>query len=209
MTSCFAHGKRLLAQTAAISPRDFPAVSLVCGRAGPIPLRSAGGVTSNCARYSEVDVKTQRVADIYTGWLIALLGVLVLFSSTWISVAGVHRLSPRTFPYVVGFLLVACGIGLALKSRSLQNEGPAIAWPDGVGIRTITVTLVCVGCYIALMDPLGLPLATFLYLAIATWYLNRSRWLMALTIGAITGAASYYLFIRVLGLSFPAGFLFE
>jgi putative tricarboxylic transport membrane protein len=154
-------------------------------------------------------VKTQRVADIYTGWFIALVGVFVLFSSAWISVAGIHRLSPRTFPDVVGFLLVACGIGLALKSRSLRSEGPAIAWPDTIGFRTIAITLVFVACYIVLMDPLGLPLATFLYLTIATWYLKKSRWLMALTIGLITGAISYYLFIRVLGLSFPAGFLFE
>lgn len=154
-------------------------------------------------------MKTQRVADIYAGWFIALVGVFVLISSTWISVAGVHRLSPRTFPYVVGFLLVACGIGLALKSQSLRSEGPTIAWPDGGGIRTITITLVLVACYIALMNLLGLPLATFLYLSLAIWYLNRSRWLMALTIGLITGAISYYLFIRVLGLSFPAGFLFE
>ena len=154
-------------------------------------------------------MKTQRVADIAVGWLIALLGCFVLFASTWISVAGVHRLSPRTFPYVVGLLLVACGIGLALKSWTLRGEGPAIAWPDGVGIRTITVTLVCVACYIALMNLLGLPLATFLYLTLSTWYLNRSRWVTALVIGLVTGVFSYVLFIRLLGLSFPAGFLLD
>jgi hypothetical protein len=31
----------------------------------------------------------------------------------------------------------------------------------------------------------------------------------AVVTGLITGGISYYLFIRVLGLSFPAGFLFE
>jgi putative tricarboxylic transport membrane protein len=59
------------------------------------------------------------------------------------------------------------------------------------------------------MDPLGLPLSTFLYLTFATWYLNRSRWLTALVIGLITAAVSYYVFIRLLGLSFPAGFLLD
>jgi putative tricarboxylic transport membrane protein len=157
----------------------------------------------------EVAVKTQRAADIAVGCLIALFGIFVLFASTWISVAGVHRLSPRTFPHVVGVLLVACGIGLALKSWTLRGDGPAIAWPDAVGIRTITVTLFYVACYIALMNLLGLPLATFLYLTLATWYLNRSRWWMALTIGLITGIVSYTVFIRLLGLSFPAGFLLE
>ena len=154
-------------------------------------------------------MKTQRMADIAVGSLVALFGIFVLFASTWISVAGVHRLSPRTFPYVVGLLLIACGIGLALKSWTLQGEGPAIAWPDRVGIRTITVSLVFVACYIALMNLLGLPLATFLYLTLSIWYLNRSKWVTAVVTGLITGVVSYYLFIHVLGLSFPAGFLFE
>ena len=149
------------------------------------------------------------MADIAVGSLVALFGIFVLSASTWISVAGVHRLSPRTFPYVVGLLLIACGIGLALKSWTLRGEGPAIAWPDRVGIRTITVSLVFVACYIALMNLLGLPLATFLYLTLSIWYLNRSKWVTAVVTGLITGGISYYLFIHVLGLSFPAGFLFE
>jgi hypothetical protein len=154
-------------------------------------------------------VKTQRGADITVGCLVALLGSFVLFTSTWISVAGVHRLSPRTFPSTVGVLLLACGLALALKSWTLREEGPAIAWPDGEGVRTITVTLVFVASYIALMNLLGLPLATCLYLVLSIWHLNRSKWVTAVVTGLITGGISYYLFIRVLGLSFPAGFLFE
>jgi putative tricarboxylic transport membrane protein len=160
-------------------------------------------------RDSEVGVKTQRVADIAVGCLVAALGAFVLFASTWISVAGVHRLSPRTFPYTVGVLLLACGLALALKSWTLRGEGPVIAWPDRVGIRTIVVSLVFVACYIALMNLLGLPLATFLYLALSIWYLNRSKWVTAVVIALITGVVSYYLFIHLLGLSFPAGFLVE
>jgi putative tricarboxylic transport membrane protein len=154
-------------------------------------------------------VKTQRAADIAVGCLVTALGIFVLFASTWISVAGVNRLSPRTFPYVVGLLLLCCGIGLALKSWSVRTEGPAIAWPDGEGIRTIVGSLVGLAGYIALMNPLGLPLATCLYLAFSIWYLKPSKWWMALLIGLITGVISYVLFIRLLGLSFPAGVLFE
>ncbi len=154
-------------------------------------------------------MKTQRSADIVVGSLVALLGIFVLVSSTWISVAGVHRLSPRTFPYTVGLLLLACGIGLAVKSWTLSGEGPAVAWPDRAGVRTIAVTLACIAAYIALMDLLGLPLATFLYLTLATWYLKPSRWLTAVVIGLISGVISYVLFIRLLALSFPVGVLFE
>jgi len=189
MTRRFDHGKKPLAKADCSPPN--------------------GRATSHGECYSEVAVRTQRAADIAVGCFIALVGIFVLSASTTISVARVHRLSPRTFPYVVGLLLLICGIGLALKSWSLRGADSRIHWPDGEGIRTITVSLVGLACYIALMNPLGLPLATFLYLAFSTWYLNRSRWRMALTIALITGALSYVLFIRLLGLSFPAGSLFE
>ena len=110
---------------------------------------------------------------------------------------------------VVGFLLLLCGSGLALKSWTIRGVDFAINWPDGEGVRTILVTLFSLACYIVLLNPLGLPLASFLYIAFSIWYLKRSKWLLALVISLITAVISYYLFIRLLGLSFPAGFLFE
>ena len=154
-------------------------------------------------------MKTQRAADIAVGCLVALLGIFVLVASMSISMGGVHRLSPRTFPHVVGGLLVVCGIGLALKTWSIREKDFAIAWPDAEGVRTIAVSLALLAGYIALLNWLGLPLATFLYVSVATWYLNRAKWLTATVIGLITGVTSYYVFIQLLGLSFPAGFLLE
>jgi putative tricarboxylic transport membrane protein len=157
----------------------------------------------------EVAVKTQRVADIAVGCLVAALGIFVLISSTSISVAGVHRLSPRTFPYVVSILLAVCGAGLALKSWSVRETDFAIAWPDAEGVRTIVVSLAILAGYIALLNWLGLPLATFLYVTLAIWHLNRAKWMTATVIGLITGVISYVVFIQLLGLSFPAGFFLE
>jgi putative tricarboxylic transport membrane protein len=156
-----------------------------------------------------VVVKTQRSADIAVGWIIALLGLLVLFASTMISVRGVHRLSPRTFPYVVGILLLFCGAGLAFKSWRFRGEDIKLKWPDREGITIILVNLVSLASYIILMNPLGLPLSTFLYVTFTIGYLKRSKWVTAIVIGLIFGIVSYYVFIRLLALSFPAGFLFE
>ena len=153
-------------------------------------------------------MRTQRGADIVVGCFVALFGIFVLFASTMISLRGVHRLSPRTFPYIVGFLLLSCGIGLAVKSWSLRGEDFEIKWPDREGVMTVVVSLVILACYIVLMNPLGLPLSTFLYVTLSTWYLNRSKWLTAIVIGLIFGLVSYYVFIRLLTLSFPEGFLF-
>lgn len=154
-------------------------------------------------------MKTQRVADIVVGCGVALFGVFILVASMYITGGAAHRLPPRTFPMVVGFLLLFCGIALAIKNWTLKGADLAIHWPDREGVKANAVTLVALGCYIALLNPLGLPLASFLYIAFSIWYLRRSKWLTALVIAVIIGAVSYYLFIRLLGLSFPAGFLFE
>jgi putative tricarboxylic transport membrane protein len=156
-----------------------------------------------------VDVKTQRVADIVLGCFFALLGIIIIYASTFIQGGAAHKLPPDTFPKVVGILLLLCGVGLAWKSWSIKGADLPIAWPDRQGVRTIAVTLVSLACYIALLNPLGLPLATFVYLFFSIWYLNRSKWLMALVISVITAVISYYLFILALGLSFPIGLLFE
>jgi hypothetical protein len=154
-------------------------------------------------------MKTQRAADIFVGCLIALFGVFIVYASTFITGGAAHQLPPETFPMTVGILLLVCGSALALKSWRLHGADFAISWPDGEGVRMILVMLAAVAVFILLLNWIGLPLATFLYITFSIWYLKRSKWLMAIVISLITAAISYILFIRLLGLSFPAGFFFE
>jgi putative tricarboxylic transport membrane protein len=170
---------------------------------------SEGAVLLKNSAFQEVVVKTQRVADIVVGCLVALFGIFIIYASSFITGGAAHKLPPDTFPKVVGILLLLCGGGLALKSWTIKGVDFAIPWPDREGVRTILVTLFSLGCYIVLLNPLGFPIATFLYLFFSIWYLKKSKWLLALVISLITAGLSYYLFIRLLGLSFPTGVLFE
>jgi hypothetical protein len=156
-----------------------------------------------------VVVKTLRPADIAVGCFLALLGLFILYASTTIRVGVERQLSPRTIPSALGFLILFCGIGLAVKSWRFRGEDPKINWPDREGIRIILVSLFFLALYTVLMNPLGLPLSTFLYVTFSTWYLKPSKWVTAIVIGLFFGIVSYYVFIRLLGLSFPEGFLFE
>lgn len=150
-------------------------------------------------------MKTQRAADMVVGCGVALFGILIIYASTLITSGTPHKLPPETFPMVVGILLLVCGGALAVKSWSIREAGPAIPWPDGEGVRTLLVVLASIACYIVLLGTLGLPIASFLYIAFSIWYLKRSEWLLAIVISAVTAAISYVLFIRLLALSFPAG----
>lgn len=150
-------------------------------------------------------MKTQRTADIVVGCGIALFGAFITYASTWITGGAAHQLPPETFPMVVGILMLLCGSALAFKSWSIRGADLAIPWPDREGVRTLLVVLASVTGYIILLKPLGLPLASFLYIAFSIWYLKKSKWLLAIVISLVTAAISYFLFIRLLALSFPAG----
>jgi putative tricarboxylic transport membrane protein len=150
-------------------------------------------------------VKTQRAADLRIGIFLALLGVGVIYASSQITGGLEERLPPRTLPYCMGFTILVSGGLLALRTWRLREEGPTIQWPNRVGVVRILVCLVSLALYIALMNPLGLPWSTFLYVSFSTWYLGRYRIWKAVLMGVLSGAASYLLFIYLLELSFPVG----
>jgi uncharacterized membrane protein HdeD (DUF308 family) len=154
-------------------------------------------------------MKTQKSADVASGCFIALLGLVVLLAATKITGGMEERLPPRTLPYVLGFMVLIAGIILAIKSWRFRGDNPAIKWPDRTGMVRVIVIVVGLAAYIALIDPLGMPIATALYVASAVWYLwiGRHAVLYGIITGLLSGATVYFLFIQFLELSFPIGLL--
>jgi hypothetical protein len=150
-------------------------------------------------------LRTQRSADIAGGSFVALLGLATLIAATQITSGLEERLPPRTLPYVVGLILLASGAILAFRSWQFRGMDPAIKWPDQRGAIRIVVSLASLSLYLALMDPLGLPLSTFLYVSFSVWYLGKYRPWYPLLIGFLSGVTAYLVFIYLLELSFPVG----
>ncbi len=152
-------------------------------------------------------MRSQRKGDIVAGCFVALLGVVVIIAASQIRGDIEERLPPRTLPYAVGFMTLAGGIGLAVKSWRFRGKDLEIPWPGWDGTARIAVNLLLLALFIALMEPLGMPIATALYVTVAVWYIDRKRIIAALITGAGSGMVVYFLFIRLLGLSFPMGLL--
>ena len=150
-------------------------------------------------------MRSQRRCDLVAGAFIALLGAVVIIAASQIRGDVEERLPPRTLPYVVGFMTLAGGLGLAVKSYRFRGEDPRIEWPEKDGWVRIGVNLLLLALFTALMDPLGMPITTALYVAGAIWYMDRKRILAALLTGAGSAVVVYYLFIKLLGLTFPLG----
>jgi putative tricarboxylic transport membrane protein len=154
-------------------------------------------------------VKTQRSADIWSGAFLAVLGLVVL-GAAWKITGGLEeRLPPRTLPYTMGVTILVSGMLLVIRAWRYSGENLPIHWPDRAGAIRILVIIASLAVYIAIIDPLGMPVSTALYLAFQVWYLSRGRYrvLSALLTGVISGVVVYYLFIQFLELSFPVGIL--
>ena len=153
----------------------------------------------------EDSLRTQRSADIAGGCFLVFLGLFTLFAASKITGGVEERLPPRTLPYTVGALILISGALVAIRSWRFHGEDPVIKWPDRRGTIRVLITLVSLALYLALMDPLGLPLSTFLYVSFTVWYLGKYRLWYPLLIGFLSGAISYLVFIYLLELSFPVG----
>jgi hypothetical protein len=154
-------------------------------------------------------MKTQKSADIVTGLFLAALGLVVLFAARGITGGLEERLPPRTLPYAMGLTIFVTGGLLALKSWRFKGENPLIKWPDRTGKIRVLINLVALIAYIFLIDPLGMPIATFLYMAFSVWYLREGRYriVVAVATGLISAAMVLYLFMKFLELNFPMGLL--
>ena len=154
-------------------------------------------------------MRTQKSADLASGCFIAFLGIVVIFAATKITGGMEERLPPRTLPYILGFTILAAGIMLAIKAWRYKGENPEIKWPDRTGMVRVLVLLISLAAYVALIDPLGMPIATVLYVAFSVSYLwlGRHRIIYGLITGILSGAVVYYVFIQFLELSFPLGLL--
>jgi hypothetical protein len=120
-----------------------------------------------------------------------------------------ERLPPRTLPYVLGVTILVAGIILAIKSWRFQGENPLIKWPNRSGMIRVLVILLSLAGYIALIDILGMPISTVLYISFSVWYLwiGRHSIIYGILTGLISGAVVMFLFIRFLELNFPVGIL--
>lgn len=152
-------------------------------------------------------LRTLRGADVAAGIVVLALGAAFLAASFQIvgvesSQQGIH---PRTVPVIISATLVLAGLGLAVGAARSPLADKRVSWPDRAGWRSLLVTMISLVAYMALLEPLGFPLATLVFMSLAVWYLGRYNLLAVLVLALLTAALILGIFIELLGLSFPVG----
>ncbi|MEJ5358823.1 MAG: tripartite tricarboxylate transporter TctB family protein [Desulfobacterales bacterium] len=151
-------------------------------------------------------LSNRRSADIASGVFLAVLGGVVFAASTTIGEGAGGQLHPRTFPMILGAMLILGGGALAVRTAlSRAGEARAVAWPDRKGRRLLFTALAGLCGYVLLSQLLGFLLSSLLFVP---WFIRtfgRYGHVLAWSCAVGVVAFLYFVFIRLLQLSLPTG----
>lgn len=144
----------------------------------------------------------------------AVAAVTIAFASAYlIATYNLRELSiedplgPKAFPFVLGILMLLCGISLAGSTllRYWREQGTAFEDDEFSGSHPVAVAAVAAWllAYYLVFEPLGFLLATMLFLFGLMVYFNRGRWLTNIAVSILFPIVLELIFTHVLG-STPA-----
>jgi hypothetical protein len=141
-----------------------------------------------------------------TGVILAALGLAAVVSSTGIHEGAGGQLHPRTFPMILGGLLVVGGLMLAARA-ALEKRTPSkpIAWPDRKGWTLLVMAATSLVLYVAMAQTLGFIIASLLFVPWSIRYFGGYPHLVAWSCALGIAAFIYLVFVRLLQLNLPIG----
>jgi putative tricarboxylic transport membrane protein len=173
---------------------------------------------SETSATSKNGAATGRAETIFT-FLLFLFAIFFIWQASTIKdPPSSISVGSRTFPFLIGGLMLLASIGLLIKRfrsggkvqepesqlamAAAEEEDSAISdWP-AVG----TVFGFLIGLFL-LLEPLGFCLSMTLFIFGLATFFNRRIWLANLVVGVGFSGCFYYLFTQVLEIPLPNGIL--
>lgn len=144
-------------------------------------------------------------ADFYSGIFFFLVGAITFFSSLRIGLGSPSKPGPGFMPFFVGLVLISLSFVLLIRVV-LKRDASAI-WKIEFKFRKVIFVLGAMVSYGFLLERIGFILINFLFITLLMKYIGSEGWLKAIFGGAVSSAASYFLFVYLLKTLLPDGFL--
>lgn len=145
-------------------------------------------------------MKIRNQKDFWSAVMFIVFGVLFIVWSTDYQFGTTQRMGPGYFPTVLGGMLVALGILVALptiKHDSVETHVEKIGW------RGLLIILGSVVLYAILLPRLGFVISLTALIILSSMASAEFTWKAALTSVVVLGFSSYLVFVKGLALQFP------
>jgi hypothetical protein len=137
---------------------------------------------------------------------LAVLGLTAAVASTGINEGAGGQLHPRTFPMIIGVLLVIGGGLLAVQAAaSKSGADKTITWPDRSGWKLLSAAMAGLVIYVGIAQALGFIISSLIFVPWFIRYFGRYSHWVAWSCAVGIAAFIYLVFIRLLQLTLPIG----
>ena len=136
--------------------------------------------------------------DFWAGLIFVAIGGGFALLAQQYRLGDMHRMGPAMFPTLVGALLAALGLLIALRSFAL--EGPPVPRFDA---RPIGVSLLAIVLFGIALQWLGLVAAVAVLVLVGAYAAREVRALDTLALAAVMIVFSVAIFVWLLGLPLP------
>ena len=172
---------------------------------------SASSRQSEPAAAKPVDEQGVDAAQYGLAALLLLFGAYTIYDATTLKVGFGDPVGPRVFPYIIGAVMVALGVLLALATargdRGEPEEGEDVdlsVRPDMVTVLKLVAILVF---NIATIDFLGWAITGAILFAGCAWALGSRTLLRDIVVGVVLSVGSWYFFYSGLDIPLSPGIL--
>lgn len=145
-----------------------------------------------------------RLGNRVWGIILCALGVYYLIEGVNLPPAAIgDPLGPLVFPSILGSSMVACGIYLVFRPgpRTDQTILSRRTFPQ------VLILFVLLLLYAAAIPGMGYLFSTTIFLFSTAFLMGERSWAKGIAISAVFSAGIFFLFIRVLTIPLPLGFL--
>lgn len=149
--------------------------------------------------------------DVIPALIWIVLGLAVMIASYQMSLGTLHTPGPGLLPFLLGSLLVIVSLSIFINSLTLfKKTSPGTSetgiWA-GIEFKNLLIIVVALVAYPLLLEKLGFLITAFLFLFVLFSVFDSRRWFFALGASLLTVSITYTLFVLVLQVELPSGFL--
>jgi hypothetical protein len=136
--------------------------------------------------------------DFFAGLLFIAFGIAAIVIGGNYALGTAARMGPGYFPRILGILLIALGLALALRALRLSGPPvPAFKW------RPLLVVLISVAAFGLIVNYAGVVVSTIFLIVAASAASHEFRWRESLIAGAALAALAVGVFVIGLKLQLP------
>jgi putative tricarboxylic transport membrane protein len=167
--------------------------------------------TTNHPEGKPVDVARRDLPQLGLAAVVTVIGAYTAYDATTLEVGFADPVGPRVFPYIVGGVLVALGILLALATlrgdKPEEDSGEDVDLTQPTDLATVGKLVAVLVFTIATINVLGWAITGAVLFAGAAWALGSRTLVRDALVGVLLSVASWYAFYVGLDIPLSPGIL--